>query len=239
MESSGHHTPIKKPPEIISYYTMRRAIGIMGITFPVILLAGSYLFGDCQEVQLSISAYYHTNMRNVFVGLNCGVALFLFSYRGHDRWDNLAGYLGCVFALGVAFLPCTISSPDPPCLDPVTDHPPLVGSLHLLSAGLFFATLIFYTLIQFPKTYISRVTGEKMAMGPQKRKRNIVFYFCGSIMMLAFLLMVGYMWFLKDQYPGLKRLDPVFWLESVSLVLFGISWLTKGQLFFRDPDFEN
>ena len=92
LEISGHipyfyfmekATPLPskdKPPEIISYYTMRRAIGILGITFPLILLAGSSLFGECREVQLSISAYYHTNMRNTFVGFNCAVALFLFAY---------------------------------------------------------------------------------------------------------------------------------------------------------------
>jgi hypothetical protein len=93
MEHPDHSLQTDKPPEIISYYTMRRAIGILGITLPLILVAGSSLFGPCEEVQISISAYYHTNMRNIFVGLNCAVALFLFAYRGHDWMDNLAGYL--------------------------------------------------------------------------------------------------------------------------------------------------
>ena len=64
---------MNKPPEIISYYTMRRAIGVLGITLPLILLAGSFLLGDCKEVQGSISTYYYTNMRNIFVGFNCAV----------------------------------------------------------------------------------------------------------------------------------------------------------------------
>ncbi|TFH25583.1 MAG: hypothetical protein E4H10_09205 [Bacteroidia bacterium] len=68
MEIKDSHHHLDKPPEIISYYAMRRAIGILGITLPLILVAGSSLFGDCKEVQDSISTYYHTNMRNIFAG---------------------------------------------------------------------------------------------------------------------------------------------------------------------------
>jgi len=227
-----------KPPEIISYYSMRRAIGVLGITLPFILVAGSSLFGDCQEVQGSISTYYHTNMRNVFVGFNCAVALFLFAYRGHDWMDNLAGYLGCIFVLGVAFLPCTISNPEQPCLVTSSTQNPLVGNLHNLSALLYFIILIVYSLLLFPQTHMDMVTGEKMFMGRQKRKRNVVYYICGSIMTVSLLLIIAYMWFLGNLYPGLNRFNPVFWLESIVLFSFGITWLTKGQLFFRDENYK-
>lgn len=50
-------------------------------------------------------------------------------------------------------------------------------------------------------------------------------------------LIVIYMYLLHNLYPGLKRLDPIFWLETVMLIAFGISWLTKGQLLFRDEDY--
>jgi len=227
---------MNKPPEIISYYTMRRAIGVLGITLPLILLAGSFLLGDCKEVQGSISTYYYTNMRNIFVGFNCAVALFLFAYRGHDWKDNLVGYLGCIFVLGVAFLPCTISTPHP-CLIPAPEQHHLVGKLHNLSALLYFAILIVYSLLLFPKTHMDMVTGEKMFMGEQKKKRNIVYYICGSLMTASLLLIVTNMWFLGGLYPGLKDLNPVFWLESIVLLSFGISWLTKGQLFFPDKNY--
>ncbi len=237
MEHSAYNNHMDKPPEIISYYTMRRALGILGITFPLILVAGSSLFGECEEVQSSISAYYHTNMRNIFVGLNCAVALFLFAYRGHDRMDNLAGYLGCIFVLGVAFLPCTISAPYPSCLAFDSGQNSLLGVLHNVSALLYFLVLIIYTLLLFPKTHVNIQTGEKLNMGTQKRKRNVVYYICGSLMTLALLLIVVYEGFLKDRFPGLKDLNPIFWLESIVLLSFGFSWLTKGQLFFRDEEY--
>jgi hypothetical protein len=238
MEETKNQKPKEKLPEIISHHAMRKAIGILGISLPVFLLVGSSLFGDCDEVQQSISAYYHTNMRNIFVGIMCGVALFLYSYRGHDWMDNLAGYLGCIFALGVAFLPCPIRNPDPPCLDPLFQNN-LVGNLHLVSAVLFFIILIIYSLYLFPKTHVDEKTRKKLEMEPQKKKRNIMFYICGGLMALSLVLILIYMWFLEDNSPGLKKIDPVFWLESTALLLFGISWLTKGQLILKDPDEDN
>ena len=227
-----------KPPEIISYYTMRRAIGVLGITLPLILVAGSSLFGGCKEVQYSISTYYHSNMRNIFVGYNCAVALFLFAYRGHDWRDNLAGYLGCIFVLGVAFLPCSIDPSYNACLIQPSEQNPMVGKLHNLSALLYFIILIVYALFLFPKTHMDMVSGEKKFMGRQKRKRNVVYYICGGLMSGALLLIITYVAFLENPYPALKRLDPVFWLEVVVLLSFGISWLTKGQLFFRDDNYK-
>jgi hypothetical protein len=225
-------------PEIISYYTMRRAIGVLGITLPLILLAGSSLLGDCKEVQMSISTYYHTNMRNIFVGFNCAVALFLFAYRGHDWRDNLVGYLGCIVVLGVAFLPSSLGTPIQPCQVLASEQNPLVGKLHNLSALFYFIILIVYSLFLFPKTHMDMVTGEKKFMGRQKKKRNVVYYICGSMMATSLLLIISYMWFLGKLYPGLEDLNPVFWLESIMLFSFGISWLTKGQLFFRDENYK-
>lgn len=238
MENAEQLQKRNKPPEIISYYTMRRSIGVLGITLPLILAIGSFLLGSCEEVQSSISTYYHTNMRNVFVGFNCAVALFLFAYRGHDWRDNLAGYVGCIAVLGVAFLPCTISTPGQPCLVQDLSPHPLLGILHNISALLYFLTLVVYALLLFPKTHMDMVSREKMFMGRQKKKRNMVYYICGGIMAVSLALIISYMWFLGKLYPRLKDLNPVFWLESMVMFSFGITWLTKGQLFFRDENYK-
>jgi hypothetical protein len=31
-----------------------------------------------------------------------------------------------------------------------------------------------------------------------------------------------------------ERLTPVFWLESLAVVAFGVSWLTKGETILKD-----
>ena len=51
-----------------SYLEFRRAIGILGMALPFILLIGGFIFGN-NSLQYSLSHYYHTNMRDFFVGL--------------------------------------------------------------------------------------------------------------------------------------------------------------------------
>lgn len=98
-------------PQLISYLTLRKAVGILGIIFPIVLIVGSVICCGCSEVQSSISAYYHTGMRNLFVGLLCAIGLFLFAYRGYDSADAITGNIACLFALGVAFFPTSFDGP--------------------------------------------------------------------------------------------------------------------------------
>ena len=86
-------------PQLISYLMLRKTIGILGLAFPIALIIGSVAFFGCQEVQGSISAYYHTDMRNLFVGVLCAIGLFLFTYTGYDSTDATAGNIACMFAL--------------------------------------------------------------------------------------------------------------------------------------------
>jgi hypothetical protein len=94
--------------------------------------------------------------------------------------------------------------------------------------------LIVYALLLFPKTHTDMLTGKKRFMRRQKKRRNLVYYICGGIMTISLLLILAYMFLLGDRYPALKSLHPVFWLEFLVLLSFGITWLTKGQLFLRD-----
>jgi hypothetical protein len=107
-------------PQIKSYKQLRQAVGYIGIALPVVIIIGGLILQHCFELQGSISKYYHTIMRNYFVGSLCAVALFLWFYRGYDKdpkdkfdiGDNLAGNLAALFALGVAFFPCRIEAND-------------------------------------------------------------------------------------------------------------------------------
>ena len=88
---------------VISYLTLRKAVGILGILLPVVLAIGVPIISNCNIIQDSISDYYFTKMGSVFVGTLYAVGLFLFSYKGYERKDSIASKLACLFALGVAF----------------------------------------------------------------------------------------------------------------------------------------
>ena len=89
---------------IDSYRNLRRALGILGISLPVILILGGYIFAS-YPIQFSVSHYYHTNMRDVLVGLLGAVSLFLMTYTGYGVIDNLITWaIGLAGAGVVVFL---------------------------------------------------------------------------------------------------------------------------------------
>ncbi len=228
MEHNGHSN------KIISYITLLRAVGILGLSLPFVLVAGSVIASDCCHIQYSISLYYHTVMRNLFVGILCAVALFMFSYRGYGLHDRVAGILACVFALGIAFFPtapdadefiegCTIA--------PL--HPnQLVSTIHFVSASLFFLVLSYFSLVLFTRTKDNDTANHT----PEKIKRNGIYRICGYIMLACLVLIALWFLLIKKHFLSFQVYRPVFWLETVALVAFGISWLTKGHIIWRDKN---
>ena len=60
---------------VISYLSLRKAIGFIGLLLPVVLALGNLLLGSA-GLETSISRYYYTNMGNVFVGSLCAIGTF-------------------------------------------------------------------------------------------------------------------------------------------------------------------
>ena len=79
-------------PVVLSYYTMRRMVGFIALALPFALAAGSILAALLGSghlphplLQRSISDYYYTPMRDIYVGSLCAIAAFLACSRGYDR----------------------------------------------------------------------------------------------------------------------------------------------------------
>ena len=212
-------------PEVISFQTIRRAVGWLGISLPIVLL-GAYLIGSCDELQPSISHFYYTNMREVFVGTLCAVSLFLFTYKGHSKLDSHAANLAGLCSLGVALFPTNILV-NFPCQKNVT---PLIditfhAAIHFTCAALFFLTLAYMSIALFTK---SNLPEQERTL--QKRKRNVVYKVCGWIMVGCIAWIGIYSSFIQGQ----PETQTVFWFETIALISFGISWLTKGEALFGD-----
>jgi len=66
-----------------------------------------------------------------------------------------------------------------------------------------------------------------------KKQRNLVFQICGYVMLTSLICIVLSMTFFKHN-AAVQSLKPVFWFETIALLAFGISWLTKGQFVLKD-----
>lgn len=202
---------------VISYLTLRKVIGILGVLFPFVLALGAAIvFHD--GLARSLSHYYYSGMRDVFVGTLCAIGLFLLSYKGYTREDDRAGDLGCVFAVGVALFP-THATPE--------DHG-IVGYIHLIFATLFFLTLIYFSLVLFTKT------SPIVAMTVQKNLRNKIYKACGYTMAICIILIAIYKFLPSAAASRLESLKPVLLLEAIAILAFGISWLVKGGSLLAD-----
>ena len=204
--------------EVSPHY--RTAIGVLGISLAPTLL----LIGGIRDVtwQGSISAYYHTTMRDVFVGILWVIGVFLFFYTYHpldrknarsetpavksgevDAWLGKAAGLSAVI---VSLFPTT-----PPPHSPV--QPPTIGMIHGIAAA-----VLFLCLSAFPLKLFSQ------SRGHEGKYRSIGFAMLGVLAMLAI-----YQFSPSTLREAVAWLRPVFWLETVLILLFGWGWLAKGR----------
>jgi len=199
----------------LSYLGVRRAIGVIGILLPFVLLIGAWLI-DRVGVQASISDYYYTVMRNVFVGSMCANGVFFLSYR-YARVDTVLATVIGLAAIGVALFPTTPVNP--------TSTEIAIGTVHFICATVFFLALAGYSYFIFTRT------DPAVPMTPQKVKRNVIYRVCGVVIVVCLVLIAV----LNLLPPGpVDDLQPVFWLETIASVSFGVSWLIKGETLLKD-----
>ncbi|MDO8999842.1 MAG: hypothetical protein Q7W45_08765 [Bacteroidota bacterium] len=215
---------------VLSYLTVRKLIGILGFFFPLILVLGSFLLGSCKEIQISISNYYHTNMRDVFVGYVCTLSIFLFSYKGYDITDRIVSAFAGIFGVIVALMPTNlkiIRGTIPQCnIWCDVERHSVIGTIHLIAAGLFILSMAYFTLFLFTK-------GETDPT-PEKIIRNKIYMAAGHIMLSCIVILIVFFAIPDTVTQPLIKYKPVFWLETIAFVAFGFSWLVKGSLLIKD-----
>jgi hypothetical protein len=89
----------------------------------------------------------------------------------------------------------------------------------------FFLALAGYSFFIFTKTDPST------PMTPEKRKRNVLYRVSGILIVVCMALIA-----VVNLVPtgAIANLQPVFWLETVASVSFGLSWLVKGETLLKD-----
>lgn len=206
-----------------SYYRVRQALGYMGVALPVLLIATG-LLGNAQ-LEPSVSDFFHTLNRDIFVGTMCAISVFLLVYDGYDRadgeWfsDNWVTTVAGIAGLGVAFFPN-----ESPTGQVATLAQQFVGIgisplIHYSSCLVFFYCMGHICMFKFSKTTTS-----------WRRKWYLV---CGWIIVFSGLF-VGITSYLKhegspDVQAFILGYNVVFWIEAVGVWAFSSAWIIKGR----------
>lgn len=228
---------------IVSYLTMRKAVGWLGMLLPFLLLLGNFTlnetgifankffvknagaYANAGSWKSSVSHYYYTTVGEYFTGTLCAVAMFMLCYTGHPKRkveiglsDNSMTNLAGLFALGVVSFPTTSESEIKDNLRNFTSSD-TIGWIHYGFAGAFFVVLAFMSILNFRRSKIQ----EEFGKGPD----DPFFLWCG-ILLLLWLALVP----ICAAVPILYKNHSTFILEALALMTFGISWLKKGKADF-------
>ena len=203
----------KNQDQIISYLTLRLLIGLTGILIPLLVVIGKWISERTWQLEFSISDYYDNGAAgDMLVGILFVLGFFLMAYKGPLPIDNITAKIGCITSLGASLFPTTFCSD---CW---------VHALHFVFAFLLFSVFIFFSIYLFRKTH------SKKTMTVQKKYRNRIYLVCGIIMILCIVAIAISFFLLESSVTEKYKL--VFWFESIALVSFGISWITKSESFY-------
>lgn len=224
---------------VFSPYTLRLIVGFIAFALPpfVIIITAT--------ITSSISASYHTNARDVFVGLLFVIGAFLLAYNGRSRdlhpnavgkfWQAVDKFWnGAIeFRLwmrkieerlvsligGVAAICAALF---PTACDFCGND--IKSRIHIIAAVILFSTIAYFCLVAF-RGQVKDATDKEV----KKKRRARIYSFCGWGIIVVMLGLVA----TQFTVPVIARNTwPITFLaETVALGLFGISWMTASKIF--------
>jgi hypothetical protein len=199
-----------------SYLIMRVWVGVLGIALPILLILGQrYLFDGRPFFRGSLSAYYYSGMRELFVGALCAIGVFLITYKvaERSRENRLSIYAGVAVVI-VALFPTGRPGEGVP-LTPLQDWlgENTVQAIHFGAALVFIASL---AVISF---YFAKPPPKEGKLPKSFWHRYHLL--CSGLIVLALALAGLEAW---AGWPDKGLLIA----EALAVWAFGASWLMKG-----------
>jgi hypothetical protein len=212
---------------IRSYLLFRVAIGCIAVLFPLalIIIDGFFLQGAFGK-RGSLSAYYHSGTRDVFVGFLITIGVFLIAYRVSayhiDNWLSLlAGTAGVLVAMFPTDRPK--SSGALSSITPLQEKlgEGAVAAVHYVAAAIFIALLCLMSVI-FGIREGKRRSADRGKLPPSFWR--LFHWSCAGVIVLASLYILATNrahWF-SDKYSMLIG-------ETLAVWAFSLSWFFKGS----------
>ena len=195
--SAGNARRTRNPA--FDYLALRLLMGFIALLMPWVVY---HIAGD-PELE-SISASYHTDAQDIFVGMLFIVGAFLLAYRGTTRWQGFASKVGAAAAILVAIFPTSTSRLD---LDS--------GGVHYAAALALFSVLAYFCYVFWTAT----------KGGPVVEQRRGPYYLGCGIIMLASMSVIA----VAKAVGVADELGITFWGEAIALTAFGVAWIIAGK----------
>ena len=199
-----------------SYLAMRVAVGALGIALPLALVLGEPLLFDGQPFPRgSLSAYYYSGVRELFVGSLCAIGVFLLTYKVAERSrENVLSICAGIAVTVVALFPTgrpgigVTPTPLQNLLGETT-----VERIHFVAAAVFIGSL---AVISY---YFAKPPPESGRRSPSFwRKYHLT---CAGVIVAA-LALAAVAGITSQPDKGLLI------AEAVAIWAFGASWFMKG-----------
>jgi hypothetical protein len=200
-----------------TYFALRVGIATIGAALPIVLWLGG-LLGEGESLLGSMSAYYYSGMRDVFVGALIAIGVFLYLYKGFSPAENVALNVAGIMAVGVALFP-TADTGGPRGT---------TATLHGVFATVFFVAIAYVALTRASDT-LSLVRDTERAESLRRVYRTLGILMIASPVMavvLSFVLSGGSPW-----------RSIIFFVEAAGVWVFAAYWLAKS-LELRETDAE-
>ncbi|GAA2337563.1 hypothetical protein [Dactylosporangium salmoneum] len=203
-----------------SYLLMRAVIGFIGVALPFALVFGDMAL-ERGKIRGSLSEYFYTGMRDVFVGSLCVTGLFLITYKVFEHnLDNSLSIVAGVAALGVALFhtdrPKGSTIPLTPLQEAMGERS--VATVHYVSAAVFIISLGIISL------YFGIREGKRTQLrgrrSPEFWRRFHFTCAAGIAVAVVFIAVAKFTGWLDDYALIIG--------ETLSILSFGASWLMKG-----------
>lgn len=213
-----------------AYHRVRIALGLLGFALPLLLaLTGLLVDG---RVQPSISDFFHTSARDLFVGGLTAIAVFLVTHQGlgcADGDKKCRSRLGAVFAMlaGISALGVALVPNEAEAVTTLSQE--LLGlqrapALHYGSATLFYLMMSLTCLM----IYARQTTGWEKRF--HKAMGWTVWSAGWAVMLLTY-------WKRGGAGPELQAFTEannlIFWDESLGVWAFCLSWLVQAHMEYK------